>query len=257
MRMADKIIMRPVESLIPYARNARTHSEAQVAQIAGSIREFGFTNPLPVDGENGIIAGHGRVLVARLLGMVEVPCIELSHLTPAQRRAYIIADNKLALNAGWDQEQLKIELGELSLDGFDLSLTGFDEAELAGLLNKTEGRTDGPMGGVRQFTGDRSRKWRPIFGLWYPQQVCDEPAAGRQDSKSATMGGRAGKRRRIRRSGASRRPAAAPLYARWPAGFPRHRPPAMKRIFARSRRQGRPLPAALCTGRGATFVRLR
>jgi hypothetical protein len=117
-------------------------------------------------------------------------------------------------------------------------------------------KKSGPIGGVRQFTGYRSRKWRPIFGLWYLRQVCDEPAAGRQGSKSATMGGRAGKRRRIRRSGASRRPAAA-LYARWPAGSPRHRPPAMKRIFARSRRQGRPLPAALCTERGATFGRLR
>ena len=93
MQMADKIIMRPVEALIPYARNARTHSDAQVAQIAGSIREFGFTNPILLDGENGIIAGHGRVLAARKLGMVEVPCIELAHLTPAQRRAYVIADN--------------------------------------------------------------------------------------------------------------------------------------------------------------------
>jgi ParB-like chromosome segregation protein Spo0J len=102
MQVADKIIMRPVEALIPYARNARTHSDAQVAQIAGSIREFGFTNPVLLDGDNGIIAGHGRVLAARKLGLVEVPCIELAHLTPTQRRAYVIADNKLALNAGRD-----------------------------------------------------------------------------------------------------------------------------------------------------------
>ena len=113
MQMADKIVLRSVESLIPCARNARTHSDAQVAQIAASIREFGFTNPVLVDGENGIVAGHGRVLAARKLGMTEVPCIEIAYLTDAQRRAYIIADNKLALNAGWDQEQLKIELGEL------------------------------------------------------------------------------------------------------------------------------------------------
>ena len=142
MHIAGKIVLRLVESLIPHARNARTHSDAQVAQIAGSIKEFGFTNPVLMDGENGIIAGHGRVLAARKLGMVEVPCIELAHLTPAQRRAYIIADNKLALNAGWDEELLKIELGELQLEGFDLSLTGFGDVELAGLLDRTQGRTD-------------------------------------------------------------------------------------------------------------------
>jgi ParB-like chromosome segregation protein Spo0J len=137
MFVSGQIVMRLVEALIPYARNARTHSDAQVAQIAGSIKEFGFTNPVLMDGENGIIAGHGRVLAARKLGMVEVPCIELAHLTPAQRRAYIIADNKLALNAGWDEELLKIELGELRLEGFDLSLTGFGDVELAGLLDRT------------------------------------------------------------------------------------------------------------------------
>ena len=143
MKMAETIIMRPVEALIPYARNARTHSEAQVAQIAGSIREFGFTNPVLIDGANGIIAGHGRVLAAHKLGIIEVPCIELAHLTDAQRRAYIIADNKLASNAGWDTDLLKIELEDLKLDGFDLSLTGFDELELGALLAETtQGRTD-------------------------------------------------------------------------------------------------------------------
>src|SRR5215471_10908257 len=130
MQMADKIVLRSVESLIPYARNARTHSDAQVAQIAGSIREFGFTNPVLVDGENGIVAGHGRVLAARKLGLTEVPCIEVAYLTDTQRRAYIIADNKLALNAGWDEELLKLELGELKFGGFDVSLTGFGELEL-------------------------------------------------------------------------------------------------------------------------------
>ena len=92
----------PIESLIPYARNARTHSEEQVAQIAGSIREFGFTNPVLIDGDGGIIAGHWRVMAARKLGLSDVPCIRLAHLTEMQRRAYIIADNKIALNAGWD-----------------------------------------------------------------------------------------------------------------------------------------------------------
>lgn len=125
---------RPIEALIPYARNSRTHSDAQVAQIAASIREFGWTNPVLVDGENGIIAGHGRVLAARKLDLTEVPVIELRHMTDAQRRAYVIADNKLAEAAGWDSELLALELGELKADGFDLSLTGFDELELGDLF---------------------------------------------------------------------------------------------------------------------------
>ena len=138
--VAIKVSTVPINSLIPYARNARTHSDAQVAQIAASIREFGWTNPVLLDGEKGIIAGHGRVLAARKLGMEEVPCIELSHLTAAQKRAYILADNKLAENAGWDLDLLKLELGELRDLGMDLSLTGFDEAFLADLLTE---RTDG------------------------------------------------------------------------------------------------------------------
>ena len=104
---------RQIEALIPYANNSRTHSDAQVSQIAASIREFGWTNPVLVDGDNGIIAGHGRVLAARKLGLTEVPVIELSHMSDAQRRAYIIADNKLAENAGWDDELLRLELGAL------------------------------------------------------------------------------------------------------------------------------------------------
>jgi DNA modification methylase len=132
-----------VADLVPYARNARTHSDAQVAQIAASIREYGWANPVLVDGERGVIAGHGRLLAARKLGMAEVPVIELSHLTPAQERAYILADNKLALNAGWDEDLLRIELGDLKLDGFDLSLTGFDADEISKILiEATDGLTD-------------------------------------------------------------------------------------------------------------------
>lgn len=138
-----KIRYQRVEDLIPYARNSRTHSDDQIAQIAGSIREFGFTNPVLVDAERGIIAGHGRVLAARKLGMADVPTIELAHLTPAQRKAYVIADNKLALNAGWDDAMLAVELGDLQTDGFDLGLLGFSEDELAALLTEnTEGLTD-------------------------------------------------------------------------------------------------------------------
>lgn len=130
-------------SLIPYARNSRTHSDAQVAKIAASIREFGFLNPIIVDGENGIIAGHGRLMAAQKLGLAEVPVVEASHLTEAQKRAYVIADNRLALDAGWDNDMLKVELADLKMDGFDLALTGFEFDELGKLLAEpTEGLTD-------------------------------------------------------------------------------------------------------------------
>jgi len=125
-----KITQKQVESLIPYINNSRTHSDEQVAQIAGSIKEFGWTNPILVDGANGIIAGHGRLLAARKLGYKEVPTIELADLTETQKKAYIIADNKLALNAGWDNEMLALELGEISELGFDLDLTGFTAEEI-------------------------------------------------------------------------------------------------------------------------------
>lgn len=119
-----------VESLIPYARNSRTHSDEQVAQIAASIKEFGWTNPILIDGESGIIAGHGRLLAARKLGMKEVPVIQLSGMTDTQKRAYIIADNKLALNSGWDDDLLKLELDDLNLAEFKMELLGFDANEL-------------------------------------------------------------------------------------------------------------------------------
>jgi len=130
--------------LVPYARNSRTHSDEQVAQICASIKEFGFTNPVLIDGEGVIIAGHGRTMAAQRLDMKEVPCLRLAHLTDAQKKAYVIADNKLALNAGWDDEMLAIELKELNAEDFDLSLTGFDDDELAALLAEAveEGLTD-------------------------------------------------------------------------------------------------------------------
>ena len=126
-----KIEQISIDALIPYARNSRTHSDAQVAQIAASIREFGFTNPVLIDKDGGIIAGHGRVLGARKLGLAEVPCIRLAHLTDTQKRAYIIADNKLALNAGWDEELLQLELADLHGANFDMDLLGFDAADLS------------------------------------------------------------------------------------------------------------------------------
>lgn len=141
--LSMKVEQTNIDELIPYASNSRTHSEEQVAQIAASIKEFGFNNPVLLDGDNGIIAGHGRTLAARKLGLKEVPTIELAHLSDSQRKAYIIADNKLALNAGWDMELLSLEMGDLKDDGFDLSLLGFDDTELANIfVEKTEGLTD-------------------------------------------------------------------------------------------------------------------
>lgn len=122
-----------VADLIPYARNSRTHSDEQVTQIASSIKEFGFTNPVLIDRDNGIIAGHGRVMAAKKLGMKEVPCIVADGWTDAQKKAYVIADNKLALNAGWDNATLALEFAELQELGFDLSLTGFSAQELAAI----------------------------------------------------------------------------------------------------------------------------
>jgi DNA modification methylase len=139
-----KIEQVKLDALIPYARNSRTHSDAQVAQIAASIKEFGFTNPVLIDEAGSIIAGHGRVMAARKLEITDVPSIRLTHLTDAQKKAYIIADNKLALNAGWDDEMLAVELTDLKDMGFDLDLTGFSTEEIEALLAPvgTEGLTD-------------------------------------------------------------------------------------------------------------------
>src|SRR3954471_1140772 len=127
----------PLDRLIPHARNARTHSEAQVAQIAGSIAEFGFVNPVLVGDDGVIVAGHGRVLAARKLGLSEAPVIVLAHLSPTQRRALMIADNQIATNAGWNEEMLAAELAALRDEDVDLGLLGFDEGELDRLLDGT------------------------------------------------------------------------------------------------------------------------
>ena len=140
-----KIEQRLVTSLIPYINNSRKHSDEQVAQIAASIKEFGWTNPILIDGDNGLIAGHGRLLAARKLGMDKVPVIELAHLSEIQKKALIIADNKLALNSDWDNELLTIELKDLIDQDFDVTLLGFDSTEIDALINVidgTEGLTD-------------------------------------------------------------------------------------------------------------------
>ena len=134
-----KIIYRVIEDLIPYKSNSRTHSDAQIDQIIKSIEQFGWTNPILLDGENGVIAGHGRIMAAKKLGLQEVPTIELSHLSDDQKKAYVIADNKLALNAGWDEAILLAEFEGLKDAGFDLSLTGFNDEEIKALTPEIVG----------------------------------------------------------------------------------------------------------------------
>lgn len=132
---ADKVERRKVADLLPYARNSRTHSDAQVAQIAASIREWGWTMPILVDEAGNVIAGHGRIMAAQKLGIEDVPCMTASGWSEAKRRAYVIADNKLALNAGWDNEMLAVEFSDLKEMGFDLELTGFDADEISALFD--------------------------------------------------------------------------------------------------------------------------
>ena len=128
-----------VSDLIPYARNSRTHSEVQVNKIASSIKEFGFLNPILIDKDNGIIAGHGRVMAAQKLGLKEVPVLQIGHLSETQKRAYIIADNRLALDAGWDEEMLRAEFNFLGNDGFNLELKGFEIKEISSIFDETKG----------------------------------------------------------------------------------------------------------------------
>ncbi|MDC0003793.1 site-specific DNA-methyltransferase [Porticoccaceae bacterium] len=137
MDMNIKIKYRPVNDLVPYDRNSRTHSDSQVEQVAKSIEEFGFTNPILIGDDNVVIAGHGRLMAAKTLGMDKVPTIELSHLSEEQRRAYVIADNRLAEESGWDEELLALELGALESSEYDLSLLGFNDKELADLVSST------------------------------------------------------------------------------------------------------------------------
>jgi DNA modification methylase len=164
---------KPIADLIPYARNSRTHSDSQVAQIAASIKEFGWTNPVLLDGENGIIAGHGRVMAAQKLGEKQVPTIELGHLDEHQKRAYIIADNKLALNAGWDNEILALEIDNLKDAGFDLELTGFTDEELAAMNPEViEGLTDEDA--VPEIPDEPKTKRGDIYQLGGHRLMCGD-----------------------------------------------------------------------------------
>ena len=184
-----------VSELIPYVNNSRTHSDEQVAQIAASIKEFGWTNPILVDGENGIIAGHGRLLAARKLGHKEVPTIELKDLTETQKKAYIIADNRLALNAGWDNEMLTIELNDLLADGFALELLGFDPNEIDSLLTPEEEKVKEVKGNLSDrflippFSVLNAREgwWQDRKRFWLSLGIKSE--LGRGEDGGASPGG--------------------------------------------------------------------
>lgn len=167
-----KIEYKKIEDLIPYVNNTRTHSENQVAQIASSIKEFGWTNPILLDGENGIIAGHGRLMAAQKLNETEVPTIQLHGLSETQKKAYIIADNKLALNAGWDNELLKLELVGLKDAGYDLSLTGFSADELIAFEPITEGLVDEDK--VPEVPEEPKTKLGDIYKLGNHRLMCGD-----------------------------------------------------------------------------------
>lgn len=166
-----KIEYRSVDSLIPYARNARKHSEAQVAQLAASIREFGWTVPVLVDGASGLIAGHGRVMAARLLGLKQVPVIEAAWMSDTQRRAYIIADNQLPQNADWDSELLKIELIDLKSFDFDLELLGFEDVGSL-MLDKEDGENDpnAEWTGMPDYSQEDQNSYRDLI-VHFPNQA--------------------------------------------------------------------------------------
>ena len=164
-----EIIEKEIGELTAYENNSRTHSDEQIQQIIASINEFGFTNPVLVDAENGIIAGHGRVMAAQKLGLEKVPCIRLAHLTETQKRAYIIADNKLALNAGWDEEMLGLELADLREADFDLGLLGFDESEL--------GSFDVEEGDMPELSSDDKQPFQQMTFTVHDEQAEDVQAA--------------------------------------------------------------------------------
>jgi ParB-like chromosome segregation protein Spo0J len=162
---AANVEMRAIAGLVPYARNARTHSPEQVDQIAASMREFGWTNPVLIDEEGTLIAGHGRILAAQKLGLTEAPVMTARGWTEAQRRAYVLADNKLALNAGWDMERLAVELSDLSGMGFDLGLTGFSIDELSAMATDAAGGHGGGAGGSGPASSLAERFGVPPFSV--------------------------------------------------------------------------------------------
>lgn len=172
--LADSIELKSVEELIPYSNNSRTHSEAQISQIANSIIEFGFTNPILIDGHSGIIAGHGRLMAAKKLNISQVPVVILDHLSDAQKRAYIIADNKLAENAGWDEEILASELADLKDENFNLDLIGFEDQELEKLFNNLNESEDDEETSLPEIEENPISKSGDIWILGDHKLICGD-----------------------------------------------------------------------------------
>lgn len=186
MEQTTEYYFADVKSLIPYARNARTHSDMQVAQIAASIKEFGFLNPIVIAEDNTILCGHGRLMAAQKLGLKKVPCVKESHLTETQRRAFIIADNKLSLNAGWDNELLSVELTELQGADFDLDLLGFDETELSQLFDEGNEIQEDEFDVETELTKPTFSKLGDIWSLGRHRLVCGDST--KEETYKSLMG---------------------------------------------------------------------
>ena len=186
MEQTTEYYFADVKSLIPYARNARTHSDMQVAQIAASIKEFGFLNPIVIAEDNTILCGHGRLMAAQKLGLKKVPCVKESHLTETQRRAFIIADNKLSLNAGWDNELLSVELTELQGADFDLDLLGFDEKELSQLFDEGNEIQEDEFDVETELTKPTFSKTGDIWSLGRHRLVCGDST--KEETYKSLMG---------------------------------------------------------------------
>ena len=174
MVTTTKFELVSIDKLVPYANNARTHSPAQINKLRSSLREFGFINPVIIDRDFGIIAGHGRVLAAREEGISEVPCVYADHLTEAQKKAYIIADNRMAMDAGWDEEMLRIEIESLQAEAFDLALTGFDEKELSKLFDDGNDAKDDDFDVDEELKKPTFSKFGDVWTLGRHRLVCGD-----------------------------------------------------------------------------------
>jgi DNA modification methylase len=174
MNVTERFEKVNIDKLVPYVRNARTHSKEQILQLRASLREFGFVNPVIVDKDLNIIAGHGRILAAKEEGITEVPCVFAEHLTEAQKRAYIIADNRLAMNAGWDMEMLSVEISELQGVDFDLSVLGFDEAELSKLMGDIEDVKDDDFDVDEELKKPAVTKFGDLWLLGNHRLICGD-----------------------------------------------------------------------------------
>ncbi|KRN88698.1 site-specific DNA-methyltransferase [Ligilactobacillus ceti] len=183
MNKETKYFIADIDELIPYVNNARTHSEAQVNQIASSIKEFGFLNPVLITGDNTILAGHGRILAARKLGLKKIPCIKEEHLSESQKKAYIIADNKLALNAGWDMELLSIELSELEGMDFDIDLIGFTGEELSKIFDEGKEATEDKFDVEKELEKPKTSKLGDVWHIGKHTVICGDSTDGEVYSK--------------------------------------------------------------------------